>query len=105
MALLAAVCGALIVAFGLLTTRRAPTDAQLAVEATCLVGGLVLIFLGVVLGRLAALGRRLDDMGAGRREQAERPGPTGLGSEPRRRPRTFGNPFKPRPPSPQGPPA
>lgn len=60
MAILAAVCGVLIVAFGLLTTRHAPTDAQLGIEVTCLVGGLVLIFLGVLLGRLGGLVRRLD---------------------------------------------
>ncbi len=60
MAILAALCGVMIVAFGLLTTRPAPTDAQFGVEITCLVGGLVLIFLGLVLGRLAGIARRLD---------------------------------------------
>ena len=60
MGILAATCGVLIVAFGRLTTRRAPTDAQFGVEVTCLVGGLVLIFLGVLLGRVGRLGRRLD---------------------------------------------
>jgi hypothetical protein len=57
---LAIACGALIVAFGLLTTRHAPTDAQFGVEITCLVGGLVLIFIGVALRRLDRLARRLD---------------------------------------------
>ena len=60
MAILAALCGAMIVAFGLLTTRAAPTDAQFGTEVTCLVGGLVLIFLGVVLARLGRLARRLE---------------------------------------------
>jgi hypothetical protein len=60
MAILAGLCGVLIVAFGLLTTRHAPTDAQFGVEVTCLVGGLVLIFLGVLLGRLGRLSRRLE---------------------------------------------
>ncbi len=60
MAILAGLCGALIVAFGLLTTRHAPTDAQFGVEVTCLVGGLVLIFLGILLGRVGRLSRRLD---------------------------------------------
>ena len=60
MAILAALCGVMIVAFGLLTTRHAPTDAQFGVEITCLVGGLVLIFLGMVLARLTRLARRLD---------------------------------------------
>ncbi len=59
MAALAAVCGVLIVVFGLLTTRHAPSDAQFGVEVTCLVGGLVLIFLGVLLARLQRLDRRL----------------------------------------------
>ena len=60
MAILAGLCGVLIVAFGLLTTRHAPTDAQFGVEVTCLVGGLVLIFLGVLLGRVRQLSRVLD---------------------------------------------
>jgi hypothetical protein len=60
MAILAGLCGVLIVAFGLLTTRHAPTDAQFGVEVTCLVGGLVLIFLAVLLGRLGRLSRRLE---------------------------------------------
>lgn len=60
MAILAALCGMMIVAFGLLTTRPGPTDAQFGIEITCLVGGLVLIFLGVVLTRLARLARRLE---------------------------------------------
>lgn len=60
MAVLAAVCGVMIVVFGVITTRHAPTDAQFGVEVTCLVGGLVLIFIGVLLGRLGRLARRLD---------------------------------------------
>lgn len=61
MGILAAACGVLFVVFGLVTTRHSPTDAQFGAEITCLVGGLVLIFLGVVLGRIAALSRRLDE--------------------------------------------
>ena len=60
MGLLAIACGALIVVFGLLTTRHAPTDAQFGTEIVCLVGGLVLIFIGVLLRRLDRLARRLD---------------------------------------------
>ncbi len=60
MAILAGLCGVLIVVFGLLTTRHSPTDAQFGVEVTCLVGGLVLIFLGVLLGRVGRLSRLLD---------------------------------------------
>lgn len=62
MATLAAVCGVLIVAFGLVTTRHAPNDAQFGVEVTCLVGGLVLIFLGVLLAQLGRLSRRVDQL-------------------------------------------
>jgi hypothetical protein len=61
---LAAVCGVLIVIFGLLTTRSVPSDAQFAVEVTTFVGGLVLCFLAVVLGRLAGLSRKLDALRA-----------------------------------------
>ncbi len=57
MGALAVACGAMIVAFGLLTTRHAPNDAQFGTEITCLVGGLVLIFLGVALRRLDRLAR------------------------------------------------
>ncbi len=60
MAVLAAVCGVMIVVFGVITTRHSPTDAQFGVEVTCLVGGLVLIFLGVLLGRLGQLAGRID---------------------------------------------
>ena len=60
MGLLAIACGALIVVFGLLTTRHAPTDAQFGTEIVCLVGGLVLIFIGVLLRRLDRLARRLE---------------------------------------------
>ena len=60
MGLLAIASGALIVLFGLLTTRHAPTDAQFGVEITCLVGGLVLIFVGVALRRLDRVVRRLE---------------------------------------------
>ncbi len=60
MAILAGLCGVLIVAFGLLTTRHSPTDAQFGVEVTCLIGGLLLIFLGVLLGRVRRLTRTLD---------------------------------------------
>lgn len=60
MGMLAIACGALIVLFGLLTTRHAPSDAQFGTEITCLVGGLVLIFIGVALRRMDRLARRLD---------------------------------------------
>lgn len=60
MAPLAFLCGVLIVLYGLTTTRHAPSDAQLAIELVCFVGGLVLCFLAVVLARLGALGRKLD---------------------------------------------
>ncbi|MGI3904071.1 MAG: hypothetical protein ACRYGP_23225 [Janthinobacterium lividum] len=60
MAILAGLCGVLIVVFGLLTTRHSPTDAQFGVEVTCLVGGLVLIFLGVLLGHVRRLSRVLE---------------------------------------------
>ena len=63
MGTLAIACGALIVLFGLLTTRHAPSDAQFGVEITCLVGGLVLIVLGVVLRRLDGIAHRLDASG------------------------------------------
>ncbi len=59
MAALAAVCGVLMIAFGLAMTRRVPTDAQVGIEVTSFVGGLVLCFLAVVLGRLRALEKRL----------------------------------------------
>ena len=75
MAVLAGLCGALIVLFGLLTApRHAPTDAQFGVEVTCLVGGLVLIFLGVLLGRLDRIGRRVEALRRGR-EGAGTPAP------------------------------
>lgn len=60
MGILSGVCGVLIVVFGLFTTRHSPNDAQFGTEVTCLVGGLVLVFLGVLLSRLDRLGRRID---------------------------------------------
>jgi hypothetical protein len=60
MAIMAAVCGVMIVLLGWWSTGRTPTDVQLAVEITCLVGGLILCFLAVVLARLASLANRLD---------------------------------------------
>jgi hypothetical protein len=57
---MAAVCGVMIVLLGLWSTGRSPTDVQMGIEITCLVGGLILCFLAVVLGRLAALANRLD---------------------------------------------
>ena len=65
MGMLAIACGALIVLFGLLTTRHAPSDAQFGTEITCLVGGLVLIFIGVALRRMDRLARRLDEVARG----------------------------------------
>ena len=72
MAILAVVCGVLIVTFGLVTTRHVPTDAQFGVEVTCLIGGLVLIFLGVLLGRLKDVARRLDALTEARTAGEER---------------------------------
>jgi hypothetical protein len=60
MAIMAAVCGVMIVLLGVWSTGRAPTDVQTGIEITCLVGGLILCFLAVVLSRLAALANRLD---------------------------------------------
>lgn len=60
MAALAALCGVVIVVFGLAATGRAPSEAQLAIEVTALVGGLVLCFLAVVLARLTALERKIE---------------------------------------------
>ena len=60
MAALAAVCGVMIVLFGLVTAGRAPTDVRLGIEVTSFVGGLVLCFMAVVLARLSGLARRLD---------------------------------------------
>ena len=60
MAALAALCGVVIVVFGIAGTGRAPSEAQLAIEVTALVGGLVLCFLAVVLARLRALERKIE---------------------------------------------
>ncbi len=60
MTTMAAACGILIVVLGFWSTGRSPTEAQFAVEITCLVGGLILCFIAVVLNRLSALSRRLD---------------------------------------------
>ena len=59
MAALAGVCGVFIVVFGLIATGRAPTEAQLGLEVTSFVGGLVLCFMAVVLARLKALERKM----------------------------------------------
>ena len=68
MTILAAACGILIVCLGLLSTMlssgKAPTEGQFAIQVTCLVGGLILCFLAVVLSRLSGLFRRLDDFEA-----------------------------------------
>ena len=60
MAALAAICGVLIAALGLVSTSRAPSAAELAIEVTAFVGGIVLCFLSVVLSRLTRLDRKLD---------------------------------------------
>ena len=60
MAALAAVCGILIALFGLVATGRTPSEAQLSIEVTAFVGGLVLCFLAVVLARLKRLDRRIE---------------------------------------------
>jgi hypothetical protein len=59
MAALAALCGVLIVVFGVVATGRAPSEAQLGLEVTSFIGGLVLCFLAVVLARLKALERKI----------------------------------------------
>ena len=59
MAALAALCGVFIVVFGLVATGRAPSEAQLGLEVTSFVGGLVLCFIAVVLARLKALERKM----------------------------------------------
>ncbi len=63
---LAAVCGVLIVLFGILFTKKAPNDAQFGIEVTAVVGGLLLCFLAVVLSRLKSLDRKLDALDSGR---------------------------------------
>ncbi len=63
---LAAVCGVLIVLFGILFTKKAPNDAQFGIEVTAVVGGLLLCFLAVVLSRLKGLARKLDALDSGR---------------------------------------
>ena len=60
MTVMAAACGILLVVLGLWSTGRTPTEGQFAVEIICLVGGLILCFIAVVLGRLKGLSRRLD---------------------------------------------
>ncbi len=57
---LAAICGILIVTFGILFTKKAPNDAQFGVEVTAVVGGLLLFFIAVVLSRLKGLDRKLE---------------------------------------------
>ena len=57
---LAAVCGVLIVLFGIAFTKKAPNDAQFGIEVTAVVGGLLLCFIAVVLSRLKSLDRKLD---------------------------------------------
>ena len=59
MAALAAMCGVLIVVFGLVAPGRAPTEAQLGLEVPSFVGGLVLCFIAVILARLKALERKM----------------------------------------------
>ncbi len=65
MTILAAACGILIVCLGLLSTLlstgKAPTEGEFAIQVTCLVGGLILCFLAVILSRLTSLSRRLDE--------------------------------------------
>ena len=60
MAALAAICGVMIVLFGLYTAGAAPSDVRLGIEVTSFVGGLVLCFLAVVLARLGRLDRALE---------------------------------------------
>ena len=60
MASLAAICGVLIVTFGIVFTKKAPNDAQFCVEVTAVVGGLLLFFIAIVLSRLKTLDRKLE---------------------------------------------
>ena len=60
MTTLAAVCGVLIVIFGITFTKTTPNDAQFGIEVTAVVGGLLLCFIAVVLSRLKTLDRKLD---------------------------------------------
>ena len=62
MTVLAAVCGVLIVIFGIVFTKKAPNDAQFGIEVTAVVGGLLLCFIAVVLSRLKSLDRKLETL-------------------------------------------
>ena len=57
---LAAICGVLIVTFGIVFTKRGPNDAQFGTEVTAVVGGLLLFFIAIVLSRLKTLDRKLE---------------------------------------------
>ena len=57
---LAAICGILIVTFGIVFTKKSPNDAQFSVEVTAVVGGLLLFFIAIVLSRLKTLDRKVE---------------------------------------------
>ena len=60
MTILAAVCGVLIVTFGIVFTKKAPNDPEFGIGDTAVMGGLLLCFIAVVLSRLKGLDRKLD---------------------------------------------
>lgn len=60
MTFMAVACGMLIIVFGFWSTGLRPTEGESTIQITCLVGGLILCFLGVVLARLNALATRMD---------------------------------------------
>lgn len=60
MAALAAVCGVLIVALGLMSAGRAPSPVELGIEITAFACGIALCFQAVILSRLKRLERRIE---------------------------------------------
>lgn len=62
MAMVAAACGILFIAAGLWSMGGHADGVGVLTVIVCLVGGLVLCFLAALLSRVAALGRRLDDL-------------------------------------------
>lgn len=60
MTFMAVACGLLMIVFGFLSTGLRPTEGESAIQITCLVGGLILCFIGVVLARLNAMAVRME---------------------------------------------
>ena len=60
MTVMAVACGMLMIVFGFWSTGLRPTEGESAIQITCLIGGLILCFLGVVLSRLNAIATRMD---------------------------------------------